>query len=606
VCRRWLGASRLVILGLSLEAFSSLAGAQGLRTVIESRDRVFPAVGAGVAALKRDAEGRYYILARPATTISVYNANGNLVGHIPNAASAGAIRYAVDIDLTPSGLIAVADRSANAIEVFREDGSLVSRIPVIAPTSVVALADDQFAVTSLTSKRLVEVIDQRGEVLRSFGDPSEIENGPQKETLHDFGTISGDSAGDIYFAFSSLPNPTLREYDRYGYVAYESSIPKGEFGIAPSRPVDRVQLMFGLSDLSFSHQAGGWVSIGSSKDVQFGGDVGTGIGESLRRGFGLGQAIQQQGGFAGGPLAATFSGEVNDQGTKFQLGMGHASRFGGRRGGRAPFAQLGDQSTNQGTVLQFSDANGDSGGADGSSDLGEGSGSSAASGTTAELGMFGAGNSDSSDSSGSDVPDSPQGLVAPGANPSVGPLGLPAPFVLGSTLDSLYFRPHGLSDSITGGAPSGQAGGGARGPRSGARGPGGGSGNFSHFGYHGRFNAGLPAFTAALRVNLGNLVRPSDSEKPEITAVAADPQSHEIWAAIGSTVVHFNKDGNPVGIYYLTLPGGGSLKPTALLVEPDRLLVAADPWGIFEFARPDKPSPPGQFNIEPQVVPHPR
>ena len=570
-------------------------------------------MGAGVAALKRDSEGRYYILARPATTITVYSANGSLVGHIPSAASAGAIRYAVDIDLTPNGSLAVADRGANAIEIFREDGSLVSRIPVFAPTSVVALSDTQFAVTTLTSKRLVEVIDDRGNVLRSFGDPSEIENDqngqndPQKETLHDFGTISGDSAGDIYFAFSSLPNPTLRKYDRYGYVAYESSIPKGEFGIAPSQPADRVQLLFGLSDLSFSHQAGGWVSIGSSKDVRFGGDVGTGIGESLRRGFGLGQAIQQQGGFAGGPLAATFSGEVNDQGTKFQLGMGHASGMGGRRGGRMPLAQLGDQSTNQGSVLQFSDANGNSGSADGSSDLGEGSGSSATSGTTAELGMSGAGYSDSSDLSDADLPDSSDGLAAPGANPSMGPLGLPAPFVLGSTLDSLYFRPHGLSNNITGGAPSGQAGGGTRGPRSGARGPGGETGNFSHFGYHGRFNAGVPAFTAALRVNLGSLVRPSDSEKPEITAVAVDSQSHEIWAAIGNTVVHFSKDGNPIGIYYLALPGGGSLKPTALLVEPDRLLVAADPWGIFEFARPDKPSPPlGQFKIEPQVVPQPQ
>jgi hypothetical protein len=607
VSRRWFWASQVVIFGLSFVAFSSVAGAQGLRTVIESRDRVFPAVGAGVTAMKRDSEGRYYILARPATTISVYSANGNLIGHIPNAASAGAIRYAVDIDLTPNGSVAAADRGASAIEVFRPDGSLVSRIPVFAPTSVVALSDTQFAVTTLTSKRLVEVIDDRGNVLRSFGDPTEIENDPQKETLHDFGTISGDSTGDIYFAFSSLPDPTLRKYDAYGYVAYESSIPKDEFGVAPSQPVDRVQLLFGLSDLSFSHQAGGWVSIGSSKDVRFGGDVGTGIGESLRRGFGLGQALQQQGGFAGGPLAATFSGEVNGQGTKFQLGMGHASGMGGRRGGRMPFAQLGDQSTNQGTVLQFLDANGNSASADISAGLGQESGSSASSGTTAELGMFGAGDSDSSDSSDADLPDSSDGLAAPGANPSMGSLGLPAPFVLGSTLDSLYFRPRGLSDSITGGEPSGQAGGGSRGPRSGARGPGGGTGNFSHFGYHGRFNAGVPAFTAALRINLGNLVRPSDSEKPEITAVAADRQSHEIWAAIGDTVVHFSKDGNPVGIYYLALPGGGSLKPTALLVEPDRLLMATDPWGIFEFARPDKPSPPpGQFNIEPQVVPQPR
>jgi hypothetical protein len=49
------------------------------------------------------------------------------------------------------------------------------------------------------------------------------------------------------------------------------------------------------------------LSIGSSKDLGFGGDVGTGFGESLRRGLGFGQAIQQQTQFSGGPLAATFS-----------------------------------------------------------------------------------------------------------------------------------------------------------------------------------------------------------------------------------------------------------------------------------------------------------
>jgi hypothetical protein len=106
-----------------------------------------------------------------------------------------------------------------------------------------------------------------------------------------------------------------------------------------------------------------------------------------------------------------------------------------------------------------------------------------------------------------------------------------------------------------------------------------------------------------LRINLGDLGRASANERPEITAVAADPQTHEVWAAMGDTVVHFSRDGSPVGIYYLTLAGGDSLKPTALLVEPDRLLVAADPWGIFEFARPDKPAARQErFNIVPQVA----
>jgi len=116
------------------------------------------------------------------------------------------------------------------------------------------------------------------------------------------------------------------------------------------------------------------------------------------------------------------------------------------------------------------------------------------------------------------------------------------------------------------------------------------------------------AFTGGMRVNLGDLGRVSSFDKPIITAMAADPETHEIWAGIGDTLVHFNKDGDPVGIYYLTLSGGTALKPVAVLVEPDRLLIAGDPWGIFEFARPDKAasSPKQQLNIVPQVVPQPR
>jgi hypothetical protein len=58
-----------------------------------------------------------------------------------------------------------------------------------------------------------------------------------------------------------------------------------------------------------------------------------------------------------------------------------------------------------------------------------------------------------------------------------------------------------------------------------------------------------------------------------------------LWAAAGNTLVHFSAEGNPVEVYYLTLKGGAPLKASALLVEPDRFLVAADPWGIFEFPR---------------------
>jgi hypothetical protein len=599
VCRhRCWGTIQLIAVGLWLFTFALPAGAQGLRTVMESRDRVFPDLGAGVIALKKDPAGRYYVLAKPCTRIRVYDANGNLINQIPNANSGGAaIRYAVDVDLSSDGLVAVADRGSNAIDVFHTDGSLAYRIAVVAPTSVVALSGGQFAVTSLVSKRLVQVVDERGRVVRSFGDPGDLGIQMDKQPLNDLGMISGDSTGGIYFAFTSLADPTLRKFDRYGYVAYESTIPQATFGSNPNQTIDRVQVMFGFTDLSFEDQTSAWASIGSTGTMRFGGGVGTGFGEMMGRGYGFEQVMTQQTmgqtAIGGGPMGAMVSGQLSSQGSNLQLGVGRLSPFGGGRRGRLGFSQASDGTSEQGTLLHFSST-------DDSTDT-----SVDSSGATAELSMFGSGDSGTADVSAESTEST--GTAGMNANEMTA-MGLPSQFMIGSSLNGLYFRPHGLSDSITNGASASPSGGAASGPaHSGAST---GAGSTSHFGdfghYHGRFNRGVPAFTGGVRVNLGDLSSPAVLDKPVITAMAVDPESGEIWAGIGDTLVHFGKDGNLVGLYYLTLASGMSLKPTALLVEPDRLLIASDPWGVFEFARPDKPSSqPKRFNIAPQVVPQP-
>lgn len=101
---------------------------------------------------------------------------------------------------------------------------------------------------------------------------------------------------------------------------------------------------------------------------------------------------------------------------------------------------------------------------------------------------------------------------------------------------------------------------------------------------HGRFGAGQADVVATMRVNIGDIGR-TLIEKPRITATAVDPATGELWAAAGDTLVHFSVDGNALEVYYLALKGGVPMKPTALLIEPDRFLVAADPWGVFEFER---------------------
>jgi len=546
--------------------------------------------------MKRDAAGRYYVLAKPESVVTVYDRDGNLLGRIPNEKSNGAtIRYAADIDLDASGQLVVADRGANAIEVFAVDGSFVSKTPVNAPTSIVALPENQFAVTSLTSQRLVQILDVRGKVVRSFGDPTEVDEEADKKALKNLGRISGDSAGGIYFAFTSLPDPTVRKYDRFGYVAFETAVPEHVFGEGPTQAEDRVELNFGYSEMSFTDQTTGWVTFGSSNDLRFGAGMGRGFDEAMRRGMGVGQAIQQQSmaqnGAGNGPFGAMFSGLISDEDTNFQLGMGSIGGGGGRGRGRGGAGNFGDETNGHTAALRFN-ASGDTSGTNArnrdffASDFDSSS-------MTANLysGSYG-----ESDTETPDPSNSYSGLLG-----ATGQGALPGSFVFGTMFDSIHFRSQAFGDEL--GSPGGGRPGGGFG-HSGEAGMHGGE-NFSRNGYHGRYGANAGIFTGRMRVNLGDLGGNWSVEKPVITAMAMDPETHEIWAGIGDTLVHFSKDGDPLGIYYLALSGSKPLKPVALLVEPDRFLVATDPWGVFDFARPDRRAAPQRKQIDATVKPAP-
>jgi len=55
-----------------------------------------------------------------------------------------------------------------------------------------------------------------------------------------------------------------------------------------------------------------------------------------------------------------------------------------------------------------------------------------------------------------------------------------------------------------------------------------------------------------------------------------------------NTLVHFDKDGIRRSEYQIYTPKGSALDATVILVEEDRLLIGADPLGVYEFPRPDR------------------
>jgi hypothetical protein len=99
-----------------------------------------------------------------------------------------------------------------------------------------------------------------------------------------------------------------------------------------------------------------------------------------------------------------------------------------------------------------------------------------------------------------------------------------------------------------------------------------------------------PAAQAARKA----IVRSEDSERsiPSlhriISAVGVDPQTQELWIAIGTLLMRFDKDGERLSSFRTYLPSGARLEASQILVEPDRLVIGADPQGIYEFPKPEK------------------
>jgi hypothetical protein len=99
-----------------------------------------------------------------------------------------------------------------------------------------------------------------------------------------------------------------------------------------------------------------------------------------------------------------------------------------------------------------------------------------------------------------------------------------------------------------------------------------------------------PAAQAARKA----IARSEDTEKsiPSlhriISAVGVDPQTQELWIAIGTLLMRFDKDGQRLSSFRTYLPSGGRLEASQILVEHDRLLIGADPQGIYEFPKPEK------------------
>ncbi|MBI3661689.1 MAG: hypothetical protein HY234_01370 [Acidobacteria bacterium] len=237
---------------VSLLGLAGLASDQAEIELIATR-RVFPEMGPGLVALKRDAAARrYLILSSGSAGVAVYNLDGQRIGTIPPTAApqgaspsgaktaarpeesrgATALQYPSDFDIMSDGRLVIADRAANALKFFDAAGNLVQTISTPAPSSVAALAEGDVAVTtsafassrSVGTLRLVTVFDKDGRLAREFGDLVDLASRRDLNRFLNIGRVSSDPSGALYYAFTFLPEPTARKYDRFGFASLEISI----------------------------------------------------------------------------------------------------------------------------------------------------------------------------------------------------------------------------------------------------------------------------------------------------------------------------------------------------------------------------------------------
>jgi hypothetical protein len=202
-------------------------------TDLAAKGRVFDGVGAGFRAIRRAANGNYYILTAPAPALQIYDAKGKRAGQIPNDSAAkskgAALVYGESFDVDRDGRVAICDRGSNSVKIYSPDGSLTASFSVPAPESVVLLAGGEVAVASPSTDHLVTVYDLTGQILREYGDREEIADRADVNDQVNFGQLAADEAGNTYFAFDYMPEPTVRKFDHVGYLAMEISLTTLDF-----------------------------------------------------------------------------------------------------------------------------------------------------------------------------------------------------------------------------------------------------------------------------------------------------------------------------------------------------------------------------------------
>jgi hypothetical protein len=211
-----------------LGCLAGTSHAQDLEEQLTAKARILPTVGPGLRAVTVRADGNTYVLTAPAPYVSVFGKEGKLLKNIPSygekagpaSADLRAIGFGESMDVDASGTVYVADRATNAVKIWDAAGN-ARMVLVRAPLSVAALPDGEVAVATLREPHLVIVFDRNGRDVREFGDPEPLTERTDLNRFLNMGELATDAQGHLFYGFAYTPEPTVRQYDRFGYAGLD-------------------------------------------------------------------------------------------------------------------------------------------------------------------------------------------------------------------------------------------------------------------------------------------------------------------------------------------------------------------------------------------------
>jgi hypothetical protein len=196
-----------------------------------AKRRLFAPMGPGLKQIREGVDGRIYVLASPSPGLVVYSpearrlltmrqASGLPAAALAEARASGEIlvEFGEDCDVDADGTIYIADRAANSIQVYSKDGKPLRTIPVAAPVAVAALPEGEVAVGTMQKEALVTVFDRNGRLVREFGHPETLTERTDMNRFLNLGALATDTMGHLYYGFEYFPEPTVRQFDRFGYA----------------------------------------------------------------------------------------------------------------------------------------------------------------------------------------------------------------------------------------------------------------------------------------------------------------------------------------------------------------------------------------------------